>query len=495
VVGAGLGGLSAAARLAAAGYEVEVYEKNDGPGGKAASRRIGGYRFDTGPSLFTMPGVFRQFFDEIGLSMEAFLRPLPLDPICTYYLSDGAYFKAFSDPAGFGREIEEKTSDSKEALFRYISHGELIHKHAADLFLWNSVHDLLFRLGRHTPAILRKALGMYRIDPLRSLHRVNAAFFKDPRLVQFFDRYATYNGSSPYRTPGTLAIIPYVEYALGGFAVEGGIRAVPLALEAAGREKGVRFHYGSPVEEILHDRRRVRGIRVMGNDIPADLVVCNTDVSILYRDLLRDPGAPLARRYRRLEPSSSGLVFLWGMKRRFPELTVNNIFFSADYPAEFDALFHEGLCPAAPTVYVNITSKVTPEDAPREGENWFVLVNAPHGEGQDWTSETARVREAVLSLVGRRLGLDVEPFIEVEEIITPREIEAATGSPGGSLYGISSNTRFAAFLRHPNRVPRYGGIYVCGGSAHPGGGMPLAVLSGKIAADLARKDEKILEAP
>jgi phytoene dehydrogenase-like protein len=182
-------------------------------------------------------------------------------------------------------------------------------------------------------------------------------------------------------------------------------------------------------------------------------------------------------------------VFLWGLSDSFPELGVNNIFFSADYRREFRELFEERTCPRDPTIYVNVTSKITPTDAPRGGENWFVLVNAPYLAGQDWSRETARVRRRVLEVLEGRLGRPVAGRIAVEQVLTPEDIRDATGSSQGSLYGISSNTPLAAFLRHPNRSRRHRGLYFCGGSVHPGGGMPLAVLSGKIAADLVRKHE------
>jgi len=218
-------------------------------------------------------------------------------------------------------------------------------------------------------------------------------------------------------------------------------------------------------------------------------VVSNADVLRTYEDLLEDPQARLARRYQALEPSSSGLVFFWGMKDSFPELGVNNIFFSGDYPREFHELFAERICPTDPTVYVNITSKVTPEDAPAGCENWFILINAPCNVGQDWQAEAAASRGRALSRLQRALGRSVEGVIATEEVMTPQDIEKNTGSRLGSLYGISSNTSMAAFLRHPNRSRRYRGLYFCGGSVHPGGGMPLAILSGKIASDLIQRHE------
>lgn len=509
VVGAGIGGLSAAALLAKGGYEVEVFERLPYAGGKAASVVLGGYRFDTGPSLFTMPWVFRDFFARLGERMEDRLRPIALEPICNYFYPDGSRLSASSDEERFGAELEAKTDSTRAELGRYLRSGRRLWDIAGELFLTKSLHEASTYLSKKG---LWSIARLPWIDPFRSLHEANAAAFRDPRVAQLFDRYATYNGSSPFKTPATMRIVPQVEYAWGGWAVEGGIRSVATALEGAARDAGARLQLGAEVEAILTEPRggnaaggqaQVAGLRVGGRELPYDIVVSDADVLSTYRRLLSAPDAPEARRYERLEPSSSGLVFLWGIKASFPELSSNNIFFSGDYRAEFEALFAEPSvsgragAPAAEasrgwpgpelTVYVNITSKTTPTDAPPGGENWFVLVNAPRNAGQDWTPVAAEVRRRVLERLSRELGRELEALIEVERIMTPADIERDTGSTYGSLYGIASNDRLSAFFRHPNRSRRIRGLYFCGGSAHPGGGMPLALLSGSLAAELARK--------
>jgi phytoene desaturase len=318
----------------------------------------------------------------------------------------------------------------------------------------------------------------------------NAAFFSDPKMVQLFDRYATYNGSDPYQVPATLNIIPYVEHHFGGFAVDGGIYQVVLAFERLAAERGTVFRYETPVTGILHDSGRITGVSTTEGSEPFDVVVSNTDVRLTYEALLNDPDAPMAQRYRKLTPSSSGIAFYWGVDRSFPELTVNNILFSRDYPTEFRQIFYEQRVPEDPTVYINITSKVTASDAPPSGENWFVLVNTPYDGGQDWDQEVAVVREKIITTIEKRLRAPISPHISCEEVLTPRDISRKTNTHRGSLYGIASNSRFAAFLRHPNRSRRYRGLYFVGGSAHPGGGMPLVVLSGAITAELVGRHER-----
>jgi phytoene desaturase len=489
VIGAGLGGLSAAIRLASSGWRVKVYEQQPTPGGKAGTEVRDGYRFDTGPSLLTMPYVLEQLFAEAGRTWTDYLSVTELPVICNYFWQDGTRLHAWSDPEKLATEVEEKLGEPAAHVSRYLDYCGRINDTASELFLWNSLHD---KSTYFSKLFWEKILQIGRIDPLRTMHAANSRFFSDPRLVQLFDRYATYNGSSPYQTPATLNIIPYVEYVEGGYAVVGGIHAIPRALEKLAGELGVEIFYNTRVDSILREESgrstRVTGVETGGERVAADVVVSNVDVSVTYPELLRNTEARQLKRYRKLEPSSSGLVFYWGMRESFPELTVNNIFFSNDYEREFSQIFDEHVCPDDPTIYINITSKVTPEDAPKNGENWFILVNAPYVDGQDWEAETKKVRKAVVERLGRALDRDVESIIATESVMTPVDIERKTMSYRGALYGISSNSRSAAFSRHPNRSPDYEGLYFCGGSAHPGGGMPLVMLSGKIAADLIRAD-------
>lgn len=489
VVGAGLGGLSAAIRLAAAGYRVEVFDKQSGAGGKAYTEQVGDYRFDTGPSLFTLRPVFEQLFAEAGRSLDDYLTLTPLETICHYFWRDGPRARSFADRQAMAAEFSRAFGEPPDHVTRYLDYSARIHRITSHLFLEKSLHEWsTYGSGD----FWRSLVQLGGIDALRTMHTANSDFFDSPYLRQFFDRYATYNGSDPYQTPATLNIIPHVEYGLGAWAVAGGIYAVPRALETLARELGVQFHYGTPVRRILTDgtgrRRRVTGIRTDQRDIPAEVVVSNVDVTPTYERLLEDTDARLYKRYRRLEPSSSGLVFYWGVGRRFSELGLHNIFFSDDYEREFRQIFRDGRCPDDPTIYLNITAKEGgTEDAPSHGENWFILINAPWDQGQDWEAEAQRVRARVLERLSAELGTAIEPLIEVESRMTPPEIAAKTDSHRGSLYGISSNSTFAAFLRHPNRSRRYRGLFFTGGSAHPGGGMPLVVLGGRIVADLVRR--------
>jgi phytoene desaturase len=309
-------------------------------------------------------------------------------------------------------------------------------------------------------------------------------------MVQLFDRYATYNGSDPYRMPATFNLIQHVEYGLGAYTVDGGIHAIPMAMERLAREEGVEFHYGKRVDRIMLDGRTVRGVVTEDGLMEYEAVVSNVDVLPTYERLLGDTTSRDSHRYRRREPSSSALVFYWGVDGSFGRLDVHNILFSPDYREEFQDMFERRRVPRDPTVYIHVMSKHVPEDAPAGKEAWFTMVNAPSDSGQDWDAEVERTRRVVRERIEGILGIELQPLIEVEDVLTPPLIEERTGSRGGALYGISSNTRMAAFARQRNRSKRYKGLFFAGGGAHPGGGMPLAVLSGKIAADLVVRQPK-----
>ena len=486
VIGAGLGGLSTAIRLACSGNSVAVFEQQSFTGGKAGSIWIRDYRFDTGPSLLTMQIVFEQLFEEAGENLYSQIPVTRLNPLCTYFYPDGTNIHSYSDAARFAQTIQAEGLARSVDLDRYLAYCRKIYDTAADLFLWKSLHEISTYTNYKTFLSL---LRIGSIDSLRNMNQANESFFMDPRLVQLFNRYATYNGSSPYLVPATFNLIPHVEYGLGGFGADRGIYSIPQALTHLAQKHGVHFHLNARVQRIATNGNIVKGVVVDGRILPFDVVVSNADVLYTYRHLLADPANRWAKRYSSLEPSTSGYVLYWGINRRFPELGLHNIFFSSNYRKEFEDIFVRGVVPDEPTIYVNITSKLTPEDAPKNCENWFVLLNVPPNRGQPWARDSGAIRERVLRKLDFHLRTCVSEAIEVEEIMTPSDIEKNTNCSFGSLYGISSNSRLAAFRRHPNRSPQYRGLYFCGGSVHPGGGMPLAVLSGKITSDLIKKYE------
>jgi len=315
------------------------------------------------------------------------------------------------------------------------------------------------------------------------MHRANQSFFADKRLVQFYDRYATYNGSNPYRAPATLNVIPHLEQHFGAYFPEGGMYSITQSLVKLAKELGVQFNYNKPVDEIVLKDKKATGIMVQGNFVPAHIVVSNMDVWFTYRKLLARHPQLFPEKILNQERSSSALIFYWGINRQFSELDLHNIFFSANYEAEFDAIWKQKTIYHDPTVYLNISSKHQTADAPAGCENWFVMINVPANTGQNWGKLIEDARENIIQKLSTQLGENVEALIINESILDPRSIESRTSSYQGSLYGTSSNSQFAAFLRHANRSSQIKNLYFCGGSVHPGGGIPLALLSAKIVSE------------
>ncbi|MES2328399.1 MAG: 1-hydroxycarotenoid 3,4-desaturase CrtD [Bacteroidota bacterium] len=486
VIGAGVAGLASAIRLAVQGMEVAVYEKNSYPGGKISSVEMNGYHFDAGPSLFTQPQLIEELFALANEPIENYFSYQALPVSCNYFYEDGTKVKAYADKDLFAGELVAQMGENKNSLSSYLKRSEKIYANIGKIFLGHSLHKrkTLFK-GK-----ILKALRTVRWPYLfRSMHEVNAAHFKNAKTVQLFDRYATYNGSSPYKAPGMLSMVPHLEHNEGAYYPKGGMISIAKALYKLALKKGVAFHFDSPVQSIIRHENEVKGIVVNEENIDAGIVISNMDVYFTYQHLMKDVNK--AHKILKQERSSSALIFYWGVSKEFPELDLHNIFFAKDYKAEFDHLFRLKKMYADPTVYINITSKYEPGiQAPNGKENWFVMVNAPANIGQDWQLYREKYREAIIAKLNRVLQTDIEPLIEVEEVMDPVMIESQTGSFMGSLYGTSSNSRMAAFLRHPNFSKTIRGLYFVGGSVHPGGGIPLCLQSAKIVSELVGSDTK-----
>lgn len=486
IIGAGIAGLAAAVRLAVAGHQVEVFEANDGPGGKLSQFSLGDYRFDFGPSLFTMPQYVDELFRLAGEEPTEHFNYVRLLEVCHYWWSDGTRFSAPGDTEQLADAAAETFGVPRERVAGFMADAARKYELTGRTFLEKSLHKASTWLDWQVAGAMLRIPGL---DLFKSMHAVHDRDLQHPKLVQLFNRFATYNGSNPYKAPGLLSMIPHFEHHFGAYLPQGGMYDISQSIYELALRLGVRFHFNSRVEEILREGRNVSGVRVGGKDWPAENVVCNMDVWLAYDRLL--PGAKRPERTLSQQKSTSAVIFYWGVRREFPELGVHNIFFSEDYAREFAAL-EAGELSDDVTVYVNVSSKIVREDAPAGRENWFVMVNAPADTGQDWESMVQTLRTRVLTLLQKRLlapasapkNPNLEDLIEEERIVTPPEIERLTGSHQGALYGTSSNNTMAAFLRHPNFSRKINGLYFLGGSVHPGGGVPLCLLSAKITADL-----------
>ncbi len=349
----------------------------------------------------------------------------------------------------------------------------------ASLFLEKSLHKASTYLSKQT---IKSILNIGSLDIDNSLNKINEAHFKNPKLVQLFNRYATYNGSTPYKTPGIMSMIPHLEMHYGTFFPEGGMHQISQSLYQLALDEGIVFNFNETIEKIHIQNKKATGATSTKSEYDADVVVTNMDVYPTYKKLLKDQPEP--KKTLAQERSSSALIFYWGIDRSFPKLDLHNILFSNSYSEEFAHIFDEKTLYRDPTIYINITSKESPTDAPEGHENWFVMINAPGNYDQDWEQLKNKARKNIIAKVNRILKTDIEQHITTEHILDPTGIEKATSSYRGALYGAASNNKFAAFLRHPNFSRRIKNLYFCGGSVHPGGGIPLCLLSAKIVEDL-----------
>ncbi|GAB1513150.1 phytoene desaturase family protein [Actinophytocola sp. KF-1] len=481
VIGAGVGGLAAAARLAALGHGVTVVEQAGTHGGKLGALRRDGYTFDTGPSLLTLPGVFRDLFAATGAPLDDVVEIVPVDPVCHYRFADGTEVDL--------PHAEDRVPAALAAAFGDRAAREWQALMADAARLWDLVGEPVLQrpLGGVRDLVRRSASvrDLLAIAPWRTLRSLGRRRLTDPRLRVLLDRYATYSGSDPRRLPALMSVVPFVEQRFGGWYVRGGLRVLADALAGRCRALGVRFRFGTAVAGIDRGAAGVTGVRLAdGTRLAAGLVVSDVDAEHLYRDLLTGPAArrPL-RALRRVQPSLSGFVLLLALRGRTPEPRHHRVLFPADYDAEFDAIFGAAPRPVPdPAVYV--CSPADPAVAPDGDEAWFVLVNAPRHGPVDWTAPglAEDYADRVLAVMADR-GLDVRDRVRWREVRTPADWARDTGSVGGSIYGSSSNGPRAALLRPGNQGP-VPGLYLVGGSAHPGGGLPLVAMSAAIVAGL-----------
>ena len=480
VIGAGLGGLAAALRLRLAGWEVTVCEHGPTPGGKMNRLEQDGYRFDTGPSLVTMPWIFADLFAAAGENIADHLTMVPVRPLADYAWPDGTRLRFSANVPELMEGLRAIDPHDADNFFPFMELGAKLFELSAGTFL---------RTAPSEPPDLA-ALRSLRFFPIRgawgNYHKTVARYFRSPHLQQLFDRYPTYVGSSPYQCPATLLLIPYLEFAFGGWYVHGGLYAIVEALVKLLEARGVEIRLNATVEHIERSNGRVSGVTLAdGSALPAQVVVMNGDASHagpMLRDAKRVESPPRER-------SMSGFVMLLGLGRKLPDIHHHTVYFSKDYRTEFRQMFDDRRFPADPTVYVNVPSRSDPSCAPEHGETLFVMANAP-ADAEPWDdAQTQRAKQAVLARLSASGFPISESEIETEFLWTPRRMAERYRMPGGAIYGTHSHGWKKAFLRPPNKDKQVRGLYFVGGSTHPGGGTPIVLRSAEITTRLIAKHE------
>jgi len=479
VIGSGIAGLAVSIRLKSRGYNVEIFEKNENVGGKLSDFYLDNFRHDFGPKLFTMPNLIEDIYREAGVNINKYFKYQKLDIACKYFWDDGHVFNAYSNSQKFFNEIDIKFNKKENKVKKYISHSKKKFNLVKKIFLEKSLHKISTYLSFDA---IKAILNILHLNIFISLNSLNKRYFRDEKLIQLFNRYATYNGSNPFRTSGIMSIIQHLEHDLGVFMPKKGLSNISYSLHLLALDLGVKFHFNSEINQILIKDKCAVGVKVNDIEYEADIVISNMDINLTYERLLKGFNKPFF--IKKYQPSSSAVVFYWNMNISFPSLSVHNIIFTKDQKKEFDYIFNKQLIYNDPTIYICSTSKIVKEDAPINCENWFILINSPHDNGQDWEKIKKDLRSNIIRKINTTLKLNVENCIVNEKILTPVDIEIKTLSKFGSLYGSSSNSLQSAFLRHPNFSKTINNLYFCGGSVHPGGGIPLCLNSAKIVSDL-----------
>lgn len=467
VIGGGLGGLAAALRLRAAGARVTLTEKNPVCGGKAAEVRAAGYRWDTGPSLLTLPSVLEDLFTACGTPMSEYLTLERVTPVCRYFWRDGTVLD------------EDEAFFKRPEVAAFLRYARGIWELSGEAYLTRPPQELWRAL---VPRNWPKLVHLPKVATFATVASSTARRFSDPHLRQLFQRFATYNGSNPFQAPATFNVIPYVEATFGAWYPRGGIARLPESLTTLARRLGVDVRTRTRVVHASTD-----GVELDdGTHLQPDALVCNGDVIRAHAEWIRFPGHEReAARLARPQRSLSGMVLLLGLRHRHPQLAHHNIFFSNDYPREFHDLFTRRVPPADPTIYLSATSRTAPEDAPPGGDNAFILVNAPsETQSIDWSREGPEWAERILDLLESRGLTGLRDQIEYRQLITPADFAARDLSTHGALYGWASHSPLTALLRPPLASPLDPRLFFVGGTTHPGGGIPLVLLSAKMVTEL-----------
>jgi diapolycopene oxygenase len=495
VIGGGLGGLAAACTLAARGYQVVVFEKNPWLGGKAAVLEVDGYRFDMGPTILLMPSVLRRIFGEAGRVLADELELIPLDPQWRSFFEDGSTLDLHGDRVRMTRQLQTFAPDrgDPEGYGRFLDLSRDLDDISQRYFFWRSVGGLTDMFDP-TTAVSPSTLGdVLRMRPWSTVGATIRSFVSDRRVAQMLDHFTQYVGSAPDLSPAVLCGIAHMQTGEGVWYPRGGTRAVAESLSRLAEGLGVELRTGVGIREISRGHRgEVSGVVTDdGERIPLAAVVSNSDAVRTHRELLHDhPGSRRFGRRRRYEPACSGVVLYLGLDRRYDHLLHHNFVFSRDPEEEFDAIYRRGDPAPDPTCYLCAPAATDPDVAPAGGEALYILVHTPYlRPGHDWDELYPRYRRTILEKLAHSAGLDdLERRIRVERRLTPRDIHERYRVLDGAIYGLASHGRLHGAFKPANRSPDVPGLYLAGGAAHPGPGMPMVLMSGWIAADALDRD-------
>ncbi|MBY6263758.1 phytoene desaturase [Azospirillum sp. 412522] len=493
VIGGGLGGLASAVVLAARGHKVTLLEKNGWVGGKAAVLEEGGFRFDMGPTILTVPRVLRRILDEAGCDLDRELEMVRLEPQWRCFFDDGTVLDLSENIGTMAAELDRLApgSGAGEGYRRFQAMSERLHGISERFFFWKSVEDLGDTLN------FRNSLNASTLSDVLALRMGSTVagtirgHVPDARAAQMLDHFTQYVGSSPYGSPAVLCAIAHMQTNDGVWYPMGGTRAVPAALERVARRLGVEIRTGTGVRRLQVEGGRVVAVETDGGErIPVSAAVSNMDSVRTYQELVGGKPAKRFGRRRSYEPACSGVVFYLGLDRGYDHLLHHDFVFSRDPEEEFDWIYKQGEPAPDPTCYIAAPARTEPGVAPPGGEALYVLVHTPYLRPRhDWNRMLPAYRRVVFDKLKRTAGLtDLEDRIRVERVLTPQDIHDRYNVLNGAIYGLASHGRFMGAFKPGNRSRDVEGLYLAGGAAHPGPGMPMVLMSGWIAADSLDQD-------
>ncbi|MFS0728023.1 phytoene desaturase family protein [Paenibacillus sp. 1P07SE] len=485
IIGAGLAGMAAAIRLRADGHDVLVLEKNERAGGKLNIRQGKGYRFDTGPSILTMPWVLEQLFASAGRKLADYLTLVRVEPQWRAMYSDGAILDLLGDLPAMLEQIGKLSDRDRQQFIPYLNYCRRQYELSMKSFYTRSLSGLPDLRQQHS---LKELLAM---DPLKTMTQMTEQYLEHPKLRQLFNFLIMYVGSSPYAAPAVLSQLVYVQMGLGIYYVEGGMYNIARAMLRLLDELGVEVRTSCEVTEVLIAGGRAAGVVAGDETFEADVVVSNLEAIPAHQSILagHSQSSRMVKRMEKYEPTVSGHVMLLGVNRSYDAFKHHNFLFADNAQLEFDELFNKKRPAADPTIYVGISSKTDPSQAPEGKENWFVLTHVPPlAQGESWERWRIPYRELVLGKLERLGATGLRQHIEWEHTFIPDDLRSLYGANGGSIYGTVTDRKLNGGFKIPQRSPMLGNMYFVGGSTHPGGGVPMVTLSGQFAADLIRDD-------
>ena len=493
VIGGGLGGLAAACTLAARGHAVTLFEKNAWLGGKAAVLEEGGFRFDMGPTILTVPKVLERVFAEAGRKLHDELDLVRLDPQWRCFFEGGEVLDLREQPEAMRAELDRFSPGDALGYEAFLKISEKLHEISNRFFFWRSVEDLKDTLDLNKNFSLTTLRDVLALRMQSTVAGVVRGAVRDKRVAQMLDHFIQYVGSSPYASPAVLCGIAHMQVGEGVWYPRGGTRAVPEALERLARELGVTVRAGADVGRIRVEQGRATAVETADGSVHAfDRIVSNMDSVRTYRELVGGEAAAAFARGRKREAACSGIVLYLGLDRAYDHLAHHNFVFSRDPEEEFDAIYRRGEPAPDPTAYLAAPARTEPGVAPEGGEALYILVHTPHlRPGHDWSRMLPEQRRLILDKLKRCAGMeDVEDRIVVERSLTPQDIHERYRVLDGAIYGLVSHGRMMGAFKPGNRSRQVEGLYLAGGSAHPGPGMPMALMSGWIAADTLDQDAR-----